>query len=170
MPQEAEFHNIDIKGLEVEDAREFGAEHLCNQFLERLKLDEFLKSLSLSSDQRKLALISIAAKAIYAQSEYKTSQLLEINSELSRLHNYDNRITHKDLYSIGDLLYSHKAKMEDYLYNRVCDLFIEDKIVIYDISNTYFKNSKANVLIITKRSQKKSKKVYQKVKKISYHR
>ncbi len=143
VPQEAEFHNIDIKGLEVEDAREFGAEHLCNQFLERLKLDEFLKSLSLSSDQRKLALISIAAKAIYAQSEYKTSQLLEINSELTRLYKYDNRITHKDLYSIGDLLYSHKAKMEDYLYNRVCDLFnIEDKIVIYDISNTYFETAK----------------------------
>ena len=143
VPQEAEFHNIDIKGLEVEDAREFGAEHLCNQFLERLKLDEFLKSLRLSSDQRKLALISIASKAIYAQSEYKTSQLLEINSELSRLYKYDNRITHKDLYSIGDLLYAHKSKMEDYLYNRVCDLFnIEDKIVIYDISNTYFETAK----------------------------
>lgn len=149
VPQEAEFHNIDIKGLEVEDAREFGAEHLCNQFLERLKLDEFLKSLRLSSDQRKLALISIASKAIYAQSEYKTSQLLEINSELSRLYKYDNRITHKDLYSIGDLLYAHKSKMEDYLYNRVCDLFnIEDKIVIYDISNTYFETAKRRSKIV----------------------
>jgi transposase len=142
-PAEAEFHNIDIKGLEVEDAREFGAEHLCKQFIDKLKLDEFLKSLGMSSEQRKLALISISSRAIYAQSEYKTSQILEINSELARLYRYDNRITHKDLYGISDLLYEHKPKMEDYLYNSVCNLFnIEDKIVIFDISNTYFETAK----------------------------
>jgi hypothetical protein len=80
--EQSEFHNTDIKGLEVEDVKEFGAEHLCKQTIEKLGLESFLKGLGLS-DHVSTSLISIAAKAIYAASEHKTAQILDINSELA---------------------------------------------------------------------------------------
>jgi hypothetical protein len=64
--EQSEFHNTDIKGLEVEDVKEFGAEHLCKQTIEKLGLESFLKGLGLSDAHVSTSLISIAAKAIYA--------------------------------------------------------------------------------------------------------
>ncbi len=142
-PEKSEFHNIDIKGLEVENVKEFGAEHLCRQMLDKLGLGAYFTSLGMSEGQSKKALISIAGKAIYSASEYKTSKILEINSELSALYNYEKKITHKQLYSVTDILYKHKPSIDKYLYGRITDMFnIKDKLVIFDISNTYFETRK----------------------------
>jgi len=81
-PAKAEFHNIDIKGLEINDVKTFGAEHLCKQVLDRLELRECFTSLGMSQKQVNKALLSIAGRA--------------------------------------------------------------DKLVIFDISNTYFETRKAN--------------------------
>ena len=143
-PPKAEFHNIDIKGLDINDVKEYGAEHLCKQILDKLELGKFFSSLGISDHQRKRALISIAGKAIYSSSEYKTSQILKMNSELTALYNYNKNITHKQLYAISDLLYEYKTQIDKYLYNRITDMFnIKDRLVIFDISNTYFETRKS---------------------------
>jgi len=36
-PKKAEFHNVDIKGLELNDVRSFDSEHLVKQTLDKLK-------------------------------------------------------------------------------------------------------------------------------------
>lgn len=143
-PKTSEFHHINIKGLEVENVREFGAEHLCRQILDKLGLGAYFTSLGMSDEQTKKALISIAGKAIYSASEYKTSQIIEMNSELPFLYNCEKKITHKQLYTISDILYKHKSSIDKYLYNRITDMFdINDKLVIFDLSNTYFETRKA---------------------------
>jgi len=142
-PETSEFHNIDIKGLEVEGVKEFGAEHLCRQILDKLGLGDYLTTLGMSGGQTKKALISIAGKAIYSASEYKTSQIIEMNSELPSLYNYEKSISHKQLYAISDILYKHKPSIDKYLYNRITNMFdIKDKLVIFDLSNTYFETRK----------------------------
>ncbi len=40
-PDKAEFHNIDIKGLDINNVKTFGAEHLCKQVLEKLELKQY---------------------------------------------------------------------------------------------------------------------------------
>ncbi len=143
-PAKAEFHNIDIKGLDIEEVKEFGAENICQQVLDKLNLQECFKSLGMTDSQTQKSLISIAARAIYCKSEHKTSQILEMNSELAACHGYEKKITHKQLYAISDLLYGHKAHIDKHLYNRITDMFdIKDKLVIFDISNTYFETRKA---------------------------
>jgi hypothetical protein len=142
-PKVSEFHNIDIKGLEVENVKEFGTEYLCTQMLDKLGLGDYFATLGMSDEQTKKALISIVSKAIYSASEYKTSQIIEMNSELSSLYNYEKSISHKQLYTISDLLYKHKSSIDKYLYNRITDMFdIKDKLVIFDLSNTYFETRK----------------------------
>lgn len=144
-PEKSEFHNVDIISLEIENVREFGAEHLCKQMLDKLGLGDYFTSLGMSDAQTKKALISIGCKAIYSSSEYKTSQILEMNSELPSLYNYEKKISHKQLYTISDILYKHKSSIDKYLYNRITDMFdINDKLVIFDLSNTYFETRKSN--------------------------
>jgi transposase len=143
-PAKAEFHDIDIKGLDIEDAKEFGAENICKQVLDKLQLHDFLKSIGMTDSQVQKSLIGIAARAIYSESEHKTSQILEVNSELAACYGYGKKITHKQLYAISDLLYEHKPLIDKHIYNRITDMFdIEDKLVIFDISNTYFEARKA---------------------------
>ena len=143
-PKVSEFHNIDIKGLELENVKEFGAEYLCKQTLEKLGLGNYFTSLGMSDGQTKKALISIAGKAIYSASEYRLSQIIEMNSELPSLYNYEKKISHKQLYSISDILYKHKSSIDKYLYSRITDMFdINDKLVIFDLSNTYFETRKS---------------------------
>lgn len=144
-PARAEFHNIDIKGLDISDVKTFGTEHLCKQVLDKLELKAFFTSLGMNEKQASKALLGIASRAIFSSSEYKTSQILETNSELQHCFNIEEKITHKQLYTIADTLYSHKKEIDAFLYNRISTLFnLEDKLVIFDISNTYFETRKSN--------------------------
>ncbi|MCK5102279.1 MAG: IS1634 family transposase [Cyclobacteriaceae bacterium] len=144
-PDKAEFHNIDIIGMQVNDVKTFGAEHLCSQVLDKLQLQECLASVGLTGEQTRKALIGIAARAIFSVSEHKTAEILQINSELSNCFNHQEPITHKQLYVVSDTLYKHKAQIDKFLYRRITDMFdLEDKLVIFDISNTYFESRKAD--------------------------
>ncbi len=143
-PDKAEFHNIDICGLEVGDVKSFGAEHLCRQILDKLKLEACFRSLGMTREQARKALIAIAARAIFSSSEHKTAQILNMNSELAACYGEDNPFTHKQLYQIGDQVFEHKEKIDQFLYQRITHMFdLQDKLVIFDISNTYFETNKA---------------------------
>jgi transposase len=62
---------------------------------------------------------------------------------LKEVKEYDEKITHKQLYAISDKLYENKERIDQFIYNRVTDLFdLKDKLVIFDISNTYFETGK----------------------------
>ena len=142
-PQQAEYHKIDIKTLEVTDVKTFGAEHLSGQILDTLHLSGCFENLGMTKDQSKLALLSIASRALFSASEHKTAQLLADNSELSNCFGISKKISHRDLYPITDLLYKHKQEIDAFLYNRITDIFnLEDTLVIFDLSNTYFETRK----------------------------
>ena len=144
-PKRAEFHNIDIKQLEVQDVKSFGAEHLCKQVLDKLNLKKCLASLGFKDTQIQKSLISIAARAIFSSSEFKTSQILKMNSELQYCFGIKKEITHKQLYAVSDKLYKHKQRIDSFLHKRIKNIFnLDDKLVIFDISNTYFETGKAD--------------------------
>lgn len=142
----SEYHNIDIKSLEVTEVRSFGPEHLCKQIADKLHLSECLKGLNWHSMDIQKALISICARAIYTSSEHKTAQILADNSELLACYNYKpDRLTHRQLYRISDMLYKDKQAIDQHIYKRVTKMFsLDDKLVIYDLSNTHFEGRKAN--------------------------
>ncbi len=143
VPTQADFHNIDLKALELTDVKTFGAEYLSKQILDKLKLKEFFESLGFTETQTKKALISIVARAVFSSSEHKTAQILNSSSELKSLFSYENNISHKQLYATSDLLYKHQEEIDKFLYQQIRDMFdLEDKLVIFDISNTYFETRK----------------------------
>ena len=142
-PETAEMHQVNIKNMEVKEVRSFGAEHLCSQVIEKLQLRACLKEVGFKPKQTDKALIAIAARAIFSSSEHKTAQSLAMNSNLTDCFNYQDTISHKQLYRIADKLFEHKDTIDSFLYKRITDLFgLEDRLVIFDISNTYFETSK----------------------------
>jgi len=143
-PEKAEFHSVDIEGVEVEQARSFGGEHLCKQIVDRLELDEGFKRLGFSRHEATRAVISIAGRALFAASEHKTAQILGINSSLKERFGYDKPLDHRELYAAADQLYDHKDAIDGFLHQRISSLFdLEDRLVIFDISNTYFETRKS---------------------------
>ncbi len=142
----SEYHNIDIKSLEVTAVRSFGPEHLCKQIADKLHLSKCFKALKWRPVDIQKALISICARAIYTSSEYKTAQILVDNSELLACYNYkSDTLSHRQLYRISDMLYNEKQAIDQHIYKRVTHMFsLDDKLVIYDLSNTHFEGRKAN--------------------------
>jgi len=142
--RKAEYEQVDVAMVGCSEGRTFGCEHLCSQVLQKLGLGDYLKKLEWSPDDRKMALISIAARAIFSASEYKTAQYLTDNSDLLSCLSYDDTgVSHKQLYRIADKLYEEKENINQYLYGRISHMFnLDDKLVIFDLSNTYFESRK----------------------------
>ena len=139
----ADYHQVDIAKLKFNNVKSFGAEHLCRQVMQKLALDKCFAELKWNKDEINKALIAIAARAIFSSSEYKTAQYLSDNSELASLFGNEYVLTHKHLYSLADKLYKHKEAIDKHIYNKVCNWFnLEDKLLIFDISNTYFESPK----------------------------
>ena len=141
-----DFQSVDIKNLNIENNKTFGAENLCKQVAEKLDLESCFSKLGFNKDENKLAQISVISRAIFTSSEYRTSQYLRDNSSLKQLFDMSEvKISHQNLYKIADKLYENKIEIDKYLYNKILDIFnIKDSIVIYDLSNTHFEGRKAN--------------------------
>ena len=126
------------------DVREIGGEWLCYQALEQLKLSDFLSNAGFSEEETRLAITQIISRAVYPASELETARWIQENSGVCQVTGYPAEKISKDkLYKSSLKLFSEKEKIENFLSIKTNQLFdIEDKIYIYDLTNTYFEGSK----------------------------
>jgi transposase len=144
--EEGDIRSIDINSVQTEDTREAGSEWLCKQTIEELGIEEFLAGEGWDKEHIERAMIGIISKAVYPGSEHKTAQWINDNSAVAELfHKEAGKINRFQLYRASRMLYGIKDKMEDYLSKRTNGIFdIEDEIIIYDLTNTYFEGRKEN--------------------------
>lgn len=135
---------IDINSLRNKDVREIGAEWLSTQAMNQLQIPLFLERQGWSQDDIKLAQSHIISRAVYPASELETTRWMKENSSVCEVTGYDiDKITKDRLYNISKKLYSEKQALEQHLSIRTNELFdIEDKIMLYDLTNTYFEGRK----------------------------
>jgi hypothetical protein len=126
------------------DVREIGGEWLCHQALEQLRLADFLVNTGFSEEETRLAVTQIIARAVYPASELETARWIRENSAVCSVTGYPvEKITKDKLYKSALKLFSEKEKIERFLSIKTSRLFdIEDKIYIYDLTNTYFEGRK----------------------------
>lgn len=137
---------VDINTVKNKDAREVGAEWLCKQAFNQLKIGDFLKISGWDEQKIALATTHIISRAVYPASELKTVSFVKENSAICELTAYDkDKLTKDKLYEISKDLYSVKDQLESYLSRKTNELFdLDDKIILYDLTNTYFEGRMLN--------------------------
>ena len=138
-----DYHLIDTDSVENKNIREAGADWLCVQALAQLELGAFLKTKGWIEEQIQLALTHIISRATYPGSELRTSEWINQNSAVCELSGYPvEKITKDKFYDISKRLYTVKDELEKHLSKRTNELFdLTDKIILYDLTNTYFEGS-----------------------------
>lgn len=136
----ADLQTVDLSTLKNKDGREIGAEWLCKQAFDQLGIATFLQNKGWVQNDISLAATHIISRAIYPASELKTVSFIKENSAISEITGTDrDNVTKDKLYKISHDLYSVKDELENYLSNRTNELFdLGDKIILYDLTNTYF--------------------------------
>jgi hypothetical protein len=159
-PNGKDLQLIDVNSVKNKEVREIGAEWLSYQALEQLKMREFLEKQNWQQDDIQLALTHIISRAVYPASELATSRWIIENSAVCELTHYpQEKITKDKLYGISKKLYSVKNELEQYLSVRTNELFdIQDKIILYDLTNTYFegRKTKSNLAKYGRSKEKRS--------------
>ena len=144
---EKDYETVDVNSLEHEQAREIGAEWLCKQTLDRLGLKEFLTAdCGFSETSANFSLMHLVSRAVYPACEHKTAQWIKDNSAVSELFNIPlYHVNRFKLYTASNNLYAQKERLEKYLSVKTNELFdLHDKIIFYDLTNTYFEGRKVN--------------------------
>jgi transposase len=131
---------INADTMRHSNVREIGAEWICHQALESLGIGAVLAQAGFSEEQVRLATTQIISRAVYPASELKTASWIRENSAVCELTGYDrSRVTKDKLYESAQRLWEVKDTLETHLSHRTTELFdISDKIVLYDLTNTYF--------------------------------
>ena len=150
--------SIKLKTLHPEMPRAVGAEHVCNTTLQRLGIASFLERQGWSRDKINVALMQIIARAVYPYSEFKTAKYIRENSAVCEMFGIaPEKVTKDVLYKGSHDLYRVHRELENYLHRRVCTMFdIEDRILLFDLTNTYFEG-KMEDSAICKRGHSKEK-------------
>jgi hypothetical protein len=132
--------------IKHKEAREIGTEWICANTWNNLKLTELFEGLGWQMENIQLAMTQIISRAIYPGSELATSRWIKDNSAICDITGYDiNKITKDKLYQSALELYSHKDIIEKHLSTKTHELFdLQDRIILYDLTNTYFEGSKRN--------------------------
>jgi hypothetical protein len=135
---------IDLNSIRNKDVREIGSEWMSYQAIRQLQIAPFLESLGWSEDDVRLAQTHIISRAVYPASELETTRWIKENSAVCEITGYNiEQITKDRLYSISKKLYAEKEALEQHLSTRTNELFdIQDKIILYDLTNTYFEGRK----------------------------
>jgi len=143
--QKPDWHTIDLNTLKNKDVREVGAEWMCYQTIKQLGIDGFLASKGWGGEKSALALTHLISRAVYPASENKSSRWIKENSSVCEITGYNvNKVTKDRLYSASHALYGVKDGLEQFLSKKTNELFdLQDKIMLYDLTNTYFEGVKA---------------------------
>jgi len=145
-PTEKQRRMVDSDSIRNRDVREIGSEWLCYQALEQLQMQGFLTKIGFDDESMRLAITQIISRAVYPASELETTRWIRENSAVCEITKYPlEKLTKDKLYTSSLQLFNHKDEIEKYLSVKTNQLFdIQDKIYLYDLTNTYFEGKKKN--------------------------
>ena len=142
--EDKDYQEVDLSSITLEDVREVGCEWLCKQAVEELDIRTFLQNQGWDKSKIDKALLHIISKATYPASEHKTAQWINDNSSVAELFNMEPcTINRSHLYKACNMLYNIHDELEEFLSVRTNELFdLGDKIILNDLTNTYFEGRK----------------------------
>lgn len=140
-----DFERVDVNSFIHGHCRTVGLEHICLKTVQKLKLDRKMQELGFTRREIDLAIGVIIGRLVKPASERSTYFWLQNHTALDELMGTDfSHLSLNQLYKIGDRLLRKKPELEDHLAAVEEDLFsLDNTVVLYDITNTYFEGSAA---------------------------
>ena len=127
-----------------EHIRELGPEYVAHVFWERLRCDQLLRRCGFSPRQCRLAEIQVVGRLIAPRSERGTAAWYARTALAELMPGSVASVSKDALYRISDQLCEHRVAIETGLAARERELFaLDETIVLYDLSSTYFEGSAA---------------------------
>ena len=138
-----DYATIDLNSVEDEEARTVGAEYVVYETIKELGIDGRLRELGLNRHQVAACVGVIAGRMIAPGSERASHYWLQNISALGELMGVDfSNLPLDRVYKVSDRLLKHKDALEEHLCRTEGQLFaLEEKIILYDLTNTFFEGS-----------------------------
>ena len=138
-----DYATIDVNSVDNEETRTVGAEYVVYEAIKELEIDRKLRALGLNRHQLSTALGVIAGRMIVPGSERSTHYWLQNVSALDELMGVDfSNLSLDRVYKVSDWLLKHKDALEEHLCRTEGQLFaLEEKIILYDLTNTFFEGT-----------------------------
>lgn len=138
--EEIEIVELQRKSWEIIDTRSISAEYIGVEMFKKLGMDNILGSIGFTEEQIHMSALSIVGRLVNPDSENATRRWAIERSGMDDLLNANFRhLSNNMLYRTSDLLFENKEEIEGKLRAREKALYgLEEKIVLYDLTNTYF--------------------------------
>lgn len=138
-----DFQCVDINSIRHTSVKSIGCEHVALSAYNQLDFNGLFARLNFSTKQTSYAAAAIIGRAIYPVSERALHNQLQFRSGLDELLGTSfARLSLDQLYFISDDLYRSKKVIEKHLHEKEKTLFnLQETIILYDISNTYFEGA-----------------------------
>lgn len=135
---------VDLRSLRTKGVRTVGAEHIGVEYARRLGLERTFVEAGLTEEEARVGLLLTVARLVAPASERSTLEWVRHRSGLSELiGSWAKGVSLSALYRGTDVLYEHRQAIEERLVGEERKLFgLEEKVILYDLTNTYFEGSK----------------------------
>ena len=141
--EEAEWERVDLKSLSQGEFRTIGGEAVAYDAFKSLGLPRILAGLGLAKGHIHQAALLIIGRLLHPSSERETAIWAKEISALSELIWVEFRhLSNNALYRLSDELVRHREEIENRLTERERESFgLGEKIILYDLTNTYLEGS-----------------------------
>jgi hypothetical protein len=135
---------VQLKGVRIENGRQFGQVYLAQALWRACRLDEFAAEHIAAGKEvvpwEKMAAVLVAARLCEPSSELHIAEDWDRRTALSDLQQMSEALVNKDrLYRALDQLLAHKGALEAHLSRRVGELFaVDNDVLLYDVTSSYF--------------------------------
>jgi|TARA_B110000495_G_scaffold203191_1_gene225847 hypothetical protein len=120
------------------------ADHIVLEQMKAYGFDEILSNIGFSSKQIDYAKHLVHGRAVHPSSERKLARWINENSAVKELIQSDERVYDNALHRSAAQLFEHRKEIEQGLIKKANDIFsLDEKIILYDLTNTYFEGRKA---------------------------
>lgn len=154
------YEKIDVNTLTNSNGRTIGGEHIALTHLEQLGFFDILEECSFNKKEQQYAASQICARMVHPSSEREAARWLRETSGLDELLGVDfSHISDYTLHRVADKLFANKEQIEKKLAKNTQDLFsLDDKLILYDLTNSYFESPKreSNIAKYCKSKEKRN--------------
>lgn len=149
---------IDPSTVETSNVKTIGAEYVGHEIFKELELEKILKNLGFSKEDIDMTKLAIIGRLVNPASENATIKWAENYTGLDELLGLDfSKLNKNKVYEISDKLYRKRNEIEEELRKTEERLYsLEEKIVLFDLTNTYYEGVGADSDIL-KRGRSKEK-------------